>query len=232
MARRPGGRAAAEPAKTPGSSSAATPLETGVVPAGRPARQARRAVEVPRQGRHRRRPGRGRRRRLRRLGGRTPLRRRPGDRRRRNGSTRPARSRRRRPTATAPSTSATPTACSTAWTRPTARSAGPSRPGRRSPRAPTSPATTSCSDRTTRRCTAWTRTARRSWKFKTAGPVNGSPAVVGDRTFVAGCDSSLHVIDLKKGAELTSVDLGGQAAATAAVARRQALRRHDDQRGA
>ena len=55
------------------------------------------------------------------------------------------------------------------------------------------------------------------WQFKTSGPVNGSAAVVGDRTFVAGCDSSLHVIDVKKGTEITAVDLGGQAAATAAV---------------
>ena len=41
--------------------------------------------------------------------------------------------------------------------------------------------------------------------------------MAGDRTFVAGCDSALHVIDVKTGKELTSVDLGGQAAATAAV---------------
>ncbi len=55
------------------------------------------------------------------------------------------------------------------------------------------------------------------WMFKTSGPVNGSPAVAGDRTFVAGCDSVLHIIDRNKGTELNSVDLGGQAAATAAV---------------
>ena len=52
------------------------PLGDGRPPGRRPARQARRAVEVLRQGRHRRRAGRGRRRRLRRLRGRTPLRRR------------------------------------------------------------------------------------------------------------------------------------------------------------
>jgi outer membrane protein assembly factor BamB len=55
------------------------------------------------------------------------------------------------------------------------------------------------------------------WKFKTQGPVNGSPAVIEGKTFVAGCDSSVHVIDTAKGTELSSVDLGGQAAATAAV---------------
>jgi outer membrane protein assembly factor BamB len=47
--------------------------------------------------------------------------------------------------------------------------------------------------------------------------VNGSPAVVGDRTFVAGCDSLLHVIDAKTGKSQGNIDLGGQAGATAAV---------------
>lgn len=56
------------------------------------------------------------------------------------------------------------------------------------------------------------------WKFKVpGGPVMASPAVVGDRTFVAGCDSTLHVIDVGQGNEIGSVDIGGQAAATAAV---------------
>jgi len=55
------------------------------------------------------------------------------------------------------------------------------------------------------------------WKFKTQGPVNGSPAVVEGKTFVAGCDSQLHVIDAAKGTELAAVDLNGQAGATAAV---------------
>ena len=53
--------------------------------------------------------------------------------------------------------------------------------------------------------------------MKTDGPVNGAAAVVGDRTFVAGCDSILHVLDAKTGKELGTVELGGQAAATAAV---------------
>ena len=42
--------------------------------------------------------------------------------------------------------------------------------------------------------------------------------MAGDRTFVAGCDSTLHVLDVDNGKELGSVDLGGQAGATAAVA--------------
>jgi outer membrane protein assembly factor BamB len=61
------------------------------------------------------------------------------------------------------------------------------------------------------------RDGKKLWDLKTDGPVNGSPAVVGDRTFVAGCDSVLHVVDAATGKELGSVDLGGQAAATAAV---------------
>jgi outer membrane protein assembly factor BamB len=57
------------------------------------------------------------------------------------------------------------------------------------------------------------------WKFRIeGGPVNGSPTVVGNRTFVGGCDSKLHIIDVDKGKEITSVDLGGQTGATAAVA--------------
>jgi outer membrane protein assembly factor BamB len=57
------------------------------------------------------------------------------------------------------------------------------------------------------------------WKFRIeGGPVNGSPTVVGKRTFVGGCDSKLHVIDVDKGTEVAAVDLGGQTGATAAVA--------------
>jgi outer membrane protein assembly factor BamB len=56
------------------------------------------------------------------------------------------------------------------------------------------------------------------WKFKVpGGPVMASPAVAEGRTFVAGCDSMLHVIDTAKGKELGAVEIGGQAGATAAV---------------
>jgi glucose dehydrogenase len=47
--------------------------------------------------------------------------------------------------------------------------------------------------------------------------VNGSPAIAGTRTFVAGCDAKLHAVDLATGKKLSSVELEGQAAATAAV---------------
>jgi outer membrane protein assembly factor BamB len=55
------------------------------------------------------------------------------------------------------------------------------------------------------------------WKLTTGDRVNGSPAVTGERTFVAGCDSSLHVIDTAKGKELKAIELGGPVGATAAV---------------
>src|SRR5947209_2483007 len=56
------------------------------------------------------------------------------------------------------------------------------------------------------------------WKFQiNGGPVNGTPAVVGDRTFVAGCDSALHFIDVASGKEKAAVDLGGQVGASVAV---------------
>ena len=58
---------------------------------------------------------------------------------------------------------------------------------------------------------------KEKWRFKTQGPVNGSPAVADGKTFVAGCDSNVHVIDVAKGTELSAVDLGSQSGATAAV---------------
>lgn len=61
------------------------------------------------------------------------------------------------------------------------------------------------------------RQGKLKWKVKTEGPVNGTPAVADGKTFAAGCDSAVHVIDLKEGKELSKIDLGGQAAASAAV---------------
>jgi outer membrane protein assembly factor BamB len=60
---------------------------------------------------------------------------------------------------------------------------------------------------------------KEQWKFKVpGGPVMGTPAIVGNRTFAAGCDSSLHVIDTTNGQEIgTAVNLGGQVGATVAV---------------
>jgi outer membrane protein assembly factor BamB len=58
---------------------------------------------------------------------------------------------------------------------------------------------------------------KEKWRVKTEGPVNGSPVVAGKHTFVAGCDGSVHVIELEGGKEVAAIDLDGQAAATAAV---------------
>lgn len=56
------------------------------------------------------------------------------------------------------------------------------------------------------------------WTFRVqGGPVMATPAIAENRTFVAGCDSTLHILDATQGKELASVDLGGQIGATAAV---------------
>jgi len=57
------------------------------------------------------------------------------------------------------------------------------------------------------------------WKFRVpGGPVMGTPAIVEGRTFAAGCDSTLHVLDVAKGTEAAgTVDLGGQVGATVGV---------------
>ena len=57
------------------------------------------------------------------------------------------------------------------------------------------------------------------WTFKVpGGPVLGSPAIIDKKTFVAGCDSSLHVIDTTRGKEIKAIDLDGQVGATPALA--------------
>ena len=57
-----------------------------------------------------------------------------------------------------------------------------------------------------------------AWKYAADGPIYGSPAVAGNKTFVVGCDSKLHIVDVGTGKEVGSVDLGGQTGASAAVA--------------
>jgi outer membrane protein assembly factor BamB len=64
-----------------------------------------------------------------------------------------------------------------------------------------------------------TKDGKKKWEFKVAGgPVHATPAVVGTTTFVAGCDSALHVIDTRTGKELRSIELAGQVGATGALA--------------
>jgi outer membrane protein assembly factor BamB len=56
------------------------------------------------------------------------------------------------------------------------------------------------------------------WTFKVpGGPVMATPAIIDNKTFIAGCDNTLHVIDTKTGKELSSVELDGQVAATGAL---------------
>lgn len=63
-----------------------------------------------------------------------------------------------------------------------------------------------------------TKEGKLRWKFRVpGGPVMGTPAVVGERTFVSGCDSKLHVLDVTNGKELAALDLEGQTGASAAV---------------
>src|SRR5262249_17308856 len=58
---------------------------------------------------------------------------------------------------------------------------------------------------------------REAGKYAPEGRGTAPPAVIGERTFVAGCDSSLHIVETAKGTELKAVDLGGQAGATGAI---------------
>ncbi len=63
-----------------------------------------------------------------------------------------------------------------------------------------------------------TKDGKKRWTFRVeGGPVNPTPATAAGHTFVAGCDSNLHVIDVKTGKETRAVPLGGQVGATAAV---------------
>jgi outer membrane protein assembly factor BamB len=62
-----------------------------------------------------------------------------------------------------------------------------------------------------------TKDGKKAWSFGIDQPINGSPAVSGGYSFVAGCDEILHVIDLKTGKEVGQVGIGGPAGATAAV---------------
>lgn len=55
------------------------------------------------------------------------------------------------------------------------------------------------------------------WTYKTKqGPVFGSAVVARGETFVAGCDSMLHVIDARSGKGLAQIELSGQSGSTPA----------------
>jgi outer membrane protein assembly factor BamB len=56
-----------------------------------------------------------------------------------------------------------------------------------------------------------------AWKHQTQGPVHSSPAVADGKTFIAGCDEQLRVIDIDSGNEVASLAMGGYSAASPAV---------------
>jgi outer membrane protein assembly factor BamB len=58
---------------------------------------------------------------------------------------------------------------------------------------------------------------KKVWDFRIEGPIYGGVAVADGKTFLAGCDSMMHVLDVKTGKELGNVDLKGQSGAAAAV---------------
>ena len=55
------------------------------------------------------------------------------------------------------------------------------------------------------------------WKFPMEGPFYGTPAIAGGKTFAAGCDSTLHIIEIETGKEVASVALNGQTGASASI---------------
>lgn len=58
---------------------------------------------------------------------------------------------------------------------------------------------------------------KEKWKFRMDGPFFGSCAIQEGKTFAAGCDSTLHVLDVLTGKEIHALDLGGQTGATASL---------------
>jgi outer membrane protein assembly factor BamB len=56
------------------------------------------------------------------------------------------------------------------------------------------------------------------WSFRVpGGPVMGTPAIIGGRTFVSGCDSNLHILSTDNGKEIATLPLDGQTGSSVAV---------------
>ncbi len=62
-----------------------------------------------------------------------------------------------------------------------------------------------------------TKTGKVSWAHETADQVRCGVTIVDNRAFVAGCDGGLHIIELDKGTELSSVDIQSPTGCTPAV---------------
>ena len=50
-------------------------------------------------------------------------------------------------------------------------------------------------------------TGEKVWAFAIADQIRCFPTIVGDRVFVAGCDSKFHVVDVTDGKEIANVDI-------------------------
>src|SRR5262249_3081053 len=48
------------------------------------------------------------------------------------------------------------------------------------------------------------KNGKKIWEFRIEGPIYGGVAVTDGKTFLAGCDSLMHVLDVKTGKELGS----------------------------
>jgi FOG: WD40-like repeat len=55
------------------------------------------------------------------------------------------------------------------------------------------------------------------WKFAIQDQIRCMPTVVGDRSFVAGCDSMFHIVDLTQGKEVAAVPIEAPTGVTPAV---------------
>ena len=56
-----------------------------------------------------------------------------------------------------------------------------------------------------------------AWKYKTKqGPIYGSTVIADNQTFVAGCDSMLHIVSVKDGKGIAQIELSGQSGSTTA----------------
>lgn len=60
------------------------------------------------------------------------------------------------------------------------------------------------------------KTGKQAWKHEINDQIRCSATIAGNRTFVAGCDSLFHVIDLDKGDEVSSVPIEAPTMATPA----------------
>ncbi len=62
-----------------------------------------------------------------------------------------------------------------------------------------------------------TDSGKLEWKLPVEDQIRCSPTVVSDRSFVAGCDGQLHIVDIKKGEEAASVPIDAPTGTTPAV---------------